>query len=69
MTIDELFKDASKGCSMEGCNHKHQALVLHAQCHPDANMSVKIDVDKGTLRVACAICDEAVCTINHVMSN
>jgi hypothetical protein len=69
MTLDELFRDAANGCSMKGCTHKHGELVLHAACHPDASSWVKVDVDKGTLQVVCAICDTPIVTLQHVMSN
>lgn len=69
MTLDEVFKEASKGCQVPGCTHKHGEIVLNSGCHPGANMRVSVDAGRGVMLVACGVCNRAVLTINHTMSN
>lgn len=69
MTIDEVFRSASGGCSAPGCNCKTGEIVLSPACHPGAGTFVGVDVGRGTMRVSCAICSQTVLTINHTMSN
>src|SRR5579885_1978234 len=69
MTIDELFKSASHGCSVPNCNCNSGPIYLHARCHPNANVTVSVDARAGKMEIACAVCEQAIVTINHTMSN
>jgi len=69
MTIDDLFKSAAGGCQAPGCTHKHGAVVLHSGCHPGSPTWVSVDASKGTLQVACSVCNLPIITIKHTMSN
>lgn len=69
MTIDEVFREASKGCRAPGCHCKTGEIILSPVCHPGAGTFVGVDAAKGTMRISCAACDKTVLTINHTMAN
>lgn len=68
MTIDEVFKEASQGCQVEGCNCKGE-VVLSPHCHPGSPTVVSVDPSQGVLKIVCSVCDTGVLTIKHIMSN
>ncbi len=69
MRIDDVFKEAARGCQVPGCTHKHGEIVLTSVCHPGAGMRVSVDAGRGVMSIACEVCQKAVLVINHTMSN
>jgi hypothetical protein len=60
VTLDaaELHQGACASC---GCNDPRCPLVLNARCHPARG--VRVTVENGLLRIACAICSRHVVSI------
>lgn len=69
MTLDELFRSAADGCGVPGCKNNHGPMALSPRCHPGSGTSVTVDVSKGVMQIACAVCKTEIVFIKHTMSN
>lgn len=54
----------TRRCAEPGCScDDERMLYLHARCHVDYPVAVKVDKQAGTVIVECGVCERLVCEI------
>jgi hypothetical protein len=60
---EDLQALVAGGCQKEGCNHKHDNLVVTSKCHPKADLVVVVLMERGVLAMQCGECRALICNV------